>query len=71
MFETLISGIFLAAIGLLMVKNPMIFWNFTETWKARSPDEKPSELYIKLTKVGGVFFIVAGIAVAILPLFLM
>lgn len=57
----LFIGIILILFGLLMLINPSIIWRATEQWKSDAAD-RPSDLYIKSTRFGGIMFIVAGIA---------
>ena len=59
-----IIGIFVAILGFYMVKSPDIFYELSEVFRSQSSGE-PSDFYILSTKIGGVMFIVAGVAVAI------
>ena len=62
-----LGGLFLIAIGLVMFFKPKWVWTLTEQWKSDWADE-PSDLYVLSTKFGGVLFMLAGIAVIVIPL---
>ena len=58
-------GIIFSGIGLLMVVNPSIIFQITESWKSDITNE-PSELFKISTRVGGGAFIIIGIASIVL-----
>ena len=57
----LLLGIIIVVIGLVMLINPDLVYEITQGWKNSSVNTYPSELYVKSTKIGGCFFVVAGI----------
>lgn len=56
----LIMCIIIAVIGGIMLFDPDFFWNLTEGWKRGAPPV-PSDTYVKVTRVTGVFLLVMGI----------
>ena len=60
---------FVTTIGVFLFLKPHLFWELTERWKSYRADE-PSDLYLKVTKSGGVLFALLGIFMIILPLIL-
>lgn len=64
-----VLGVLLLLIGIFLFRKPDLFWRLTERWKSYRADE-PSDLYRISTKVGGVCFILAGVIIAGLPIFL-
>lgn len=48
-------------IGLIMLIKPEMWWEITESWKSSDATE-PSDFYTKITRVGGCFFTMCGIA---------
>lgn len=59
-----LGGLFLIAIGLVMFFKPKWVWKLTEQWKSDWADE-PSDLYVLSTKIGGVLFMLGGVAVIV------
>lgn len=60
------GGIFVTTIGVFLFLKPHLFWELTERWKSYRADE-PSDLYLKVTKSGGVLFALPAIFMIILP----
>ncbi len=56
----LLLSLFVALIGLLELLAPNLWWELTESWKSNSSSE-PSDFYLKITRISGVFFTVVGI----------
>jgi len=56
----LLLGIFLLAMGFLMLVKPNIWWEMTESWKSHDATEA-SDFYIKITRFRGFFFTLGGI----------
>ena len=54
-------GILFWIIGFVMLRFPEFIYEITECWKSYSSGE-PSDLYKLSTRVGGVAFILVGIA---------
>lgn len=48
-----------------MLINPELFYAITQGWKNSSVNTDPSDLYVISTRIGGGFFVVAGIAAVI------
>jgi len=44
-----------------MLIKPEMWWEITESWKSSDATE-PSDFYTKITRVGGCFFTMCGIA---------
>jgi hypothetical protein len=63
----IIGAILIIAVGLLMLIKPRLVWYFTERWKSADAEE-PSSFYIWYIRIGGIFFMLAGIGSAILYL---
>ena len=57
----ILCGIIFLIIGFVMLRFPELIYEVTESWKSYSSGE-PSDLYRLSTRVGGVAFIVVGIA---------
>ena len=57
----ILCGILFLIIGFIMVRFPEFIYEITESWKSYSMGE-PSDLYRLSTRVGGIAFIVVGIA---------
>lgn len=60
-------SIVIAIIGIIMFLNPELVYDITESWKNYA-DSEPSELYLFSTRLGGVVFLLIGIAGAIILL---
>ena len=54
-------GILFLIIGFVMLRFPEFIYEITESWKSYSSGE-PSDLYKLSTRVGGVAYILVGIA---------
>ena len=54
-------SIIIAIIGITMILKPGLIYDITESWKTY-PDSEPSELYLFNTRLGGVVFLLIGIA---------
>lgn len=57
----ILLGIILALVGVVMILSPRTFYMLTESWKNGSETE-PSDAYILHTRIGGVVFLLIGIA---------
>ena len=57
----ILCGIIFLIIGFVMLRFPELIYEITESWKSYSSGE-PSDLYRLSTRVGGIAFIVVGIA---------
>ena len=66
MFWCIGGGIFFFALGMFLFWKPDLVWKLTEEWKSYCADE-PSEFYLKVTKICGIFLALFGIVVMILP----
>lgn len=64
--------IFLELIGLLcgslMTIRPDIIWKINESWKSNDATE-PSDLFLLLTRIGGICLLVIGISTGLLVIF--
>lgn len=63
-----ILSIILIVVGGVMVGNPRLFYDITESWK-NSRNGEPSDWYILHTRLGGVFFLVVGVVGGVILLF--
>lgn len=66
MILTLLSGAAFSLLGLFLFIKPELVWMLTERWKS-TPRTKPSDLYRKSTQLGGILFILLGLAMIVLP----
>lgn len=66
MILTLLSGAAFSLLGLFLFIKPELVWMLTERWKSYAADE-PSDLYRKSTQLGGILFILLGLAMIVLP----
>ena len=57
----ILCGIIFLIIGFVMLRFPELIYEITESWKSYSSGEA-SDLYRLSTRVGGIAFIVVGIA---------
>ncbi len=69
MVWSVFAGIVCIVLGAFIFLKPDLLWSFTEKWKSYHADT-PSALYLKSTKLGGVLFILLGVAMSIFPLIL-
>ena len=69
MLWSVIGGAMIFALGLFIFLKPDLVWKLTEEWKSYQADE-PSELYLKVTKISGIFFALFGIVMIVLPFIL-
>lgn len=53
-------GIFLAAIGIIMLVKPKTIWKIAESWKLKTVAE-PTELYVVLIRIAGSILMIGGI----------
>lgn len=60
----IVLGIIVAIVGLVMLIKPQAVYTLTESWKSNTTGE-PSDFYLLSTRIGGGFFVVVGIAGAI------
>lgn len=56
----ILLGLLLLVIGFLMLRFPEDIYNLAEGWKSNSPGE-PSKWYRISLRVGGIFFLLAGV----------
>ena len=61
-------GIIIAVIGVIMLVNPKLFYDITQSWKHNGSTE-PSDLFILETKVGGILCLLVGLGVVVIFLF--
>lgn len=59
--------ILLCFLGIMMVTKPELLWKIEHIFSVKNGE--PSDLYITLMRLGGVFFIVASIICAAFVLF--
>ncbi|MGZ9587357.1 DUF6199 family natural product biosynthesis protein [Paenibacillus marinisediminis] len=52
-------GLIAIAIGLLNLLNPKFAWHIKEGWKVDG-DSEPSDFYVFMTRLSGVFALVIG-----------
>jgi len=57
----ILAGLALAGAGLLAVINPSLAWQISEGWRYKNVE--PSELYLVLSRVGGVVLIIIALVV--------
>ena len=57
----IIAGIFLLFVGLIMTVSPTAWFELTQSWKSYSAAD-PSDLFIIVTRIGGVIFLLAAVA---------
>lgn len=69
MLWSVIGGAIIFLLGLFIFLKPDLVWKLTEEWKSYRADE-PSELYLKVTKISGIFFALFGIVMIVLPFIL-
>ena len=62
-------GAIIFLLGLFIFLKPDLVWKLTEEWKSHRADE-PSELYLKVTRISGIFFALFGIVMIVLPFIL-
>ena len=63
----ILAGIFLLTIGLIMTISPAAWFELTQSWKSYSAAD-PSDMFIIVTRIGGIIFILAGIAAFIVQI---
>lgn len=63
------GGFLIFVLGMLIFLKPDLVWKLTEEWKSYRADE-PSDLYLKITKIGGILYALAGVFMIILPFIL-
>ena len=63
----ILIGIIFIIIGIVMLISPKTIFQITESWKSIS-DNEPLALYNVSTRVGGVAFLIVGIASIIVSL---
>lgn len=57
----ILIGIIFIIVGLVMLIKPQIVFHIVESWKYSS-DTDPSDSYIVNTRIGGVAFLIIGVA---------
>lgn len=62
-------GVIIFLLGSFIFLKPDLVWKLTEEWKSYRADE-PSECYLKVTKISGIFFALFGIVMIVLPFIL-
>ena len=67
MFWPILSGIAFVALGALLFFKPEWVYELTESWKSYTMGD-PSDLYLLLTKFGGVLAALAGVLIIIFSL---
>lgn len=60
----IVLGIVIAILGAVMLVKPEAVYTITESWKSSTSGE-PSDFYLLSTRIGGGFFLVVGLAGAI------
>lgn len=63
------GGIIFLILGISLWLKPDLVWKLTEEWKSYRADE-PSEMYLKVKKMEGIFFVIFGLIMMILPFIL-
>ena len=63
------GGIIILALGMFIFLKPDLVWKLMEEWKSYRADE-PSELYLKVTRIGGILFALFGMIMIVLPFIL-
>ena len=63
----ILIGIIFIIVGIIMLISPKTIFQIIESWKGISGNE-PSALYSASTRVGGVAFLISGIASIIVSL---
>lgn len=66
MIWAVIGGIIFIAIGIFLFLKPDLVWELTESWKSYYADA-PSDTYLKITKISGIFYALFGVVTIILP----
>ncbi|MCI9148617.1 MAG: hypothetical protein HFG73_10230 [Hungatella sp.] len=51
----------ITAVGAVMIFNPKLFFDITESWKSCTRSE-PSDFYLLTTRLGGILCLLTGIA---------
>jgi len=69
MLWSISGGMIIFALGMFIFLKPGLVWKLTEEWKSYRADE-PSELYLKVTKIGGILFALFEIIMMMLPFIL-
>ena len=64
----IILGILVAIIGIVMLVNPKLFYDMTQSWKSDGATE-PSKIFILETRLGGTLFLLVGIGGTVILLF--
>lgn len=60
MEQNIIAGILMMIIGAVLVIFPKFVWTISESWKSKN-NEGPSEVFLIVIKVVGVFIAIAGL----------
>ena len=69
MLWSILGGILIGILGAFVFYNPELIWKLTEEWKSYRADG-PSDFYLKITKAGGLLFVLCGIIMVFFPLVL-
>ena len=69
MLWSISGGVIIFVLGVFIFLKPDLVWKLTEEWKSYRADE-PSEFYLKVTKIGGVLFMLLGVIMMMLPFIL-
>lgn len=66
MIWSICGGMLILFLGIVIFWKPGLLWELTEKWKSYRADE-PSDFYLKVTKIGGILFVLCGAIMMILP----
>ncbi|MBE9916037.1 hypothetical protein G8C92_18645 [Paenibacillus donghaensis] len=59
MWLLIFFGIAILVLGIIQIKNPSFGWKYNEGWKVNG-DSKPSDAYLIMAEIGGIFATVLG-----------
>ncbi|BFH60993.1 DUF6199 family natural product biosynthesis protein [Paenibacillus azoreducens] len=59
MWLLIIFGIAILVLGIIQIKNPSFGWKYNEGWKVNG-DSEPSDAYLIMAEIGGIFATVLG-----------
>jgi len=63
-WQIILLGILFIAVGVFLFLRPDLAWMITERWKSYRADE-PSDFYVVMAKIGGILWILGGIALIV------
>lgn len=58
------ASLILIILGVMMIIKPMKIWKIADSWKTKNKTE-PTNYYLNLVRVGGLFLFAGGIAAII------